>query len=179
MGLSFTVGGAKGTFEERFAVEVAGVLDNAFGAEGDWEVGTPHHFGELVVAGWRELQDRAARELGADLVPNLLALGAEGRGVYLPTHVRTVSLPLSVGGPLRCASLHGLRAELGELAARWELSLDDQGLQDLLQVSRDPDDGWVADAPEILRLRPSRPGRQRGPSSRLPALGIWVIGAFG
>jgi len=26
----------------------------------------------------------------------------------------------------------------------------DQGLQALLDVSRDPDDGWVADAPEIL-----------------------------
>jgi len=148
--LSFTVGGAKGTFEERFADEVAGVLDNAFGAEGDWEGVAPRHFGELVDAGWAELQERAALELGEDYVPNLLALGAEGRGVYLPTHVRAVSLPLSAGGPLRCASLPGLRTELTELASRWELPLDDQGLQDLLQVSRDPDDGWVADAPEIL-----------------------------
>jgi len=148
--LSFTVGGAKGTFEERFAVEVAGVLDNAFGAEGDWEGVAPRHFGELVDAGWTELQDRAASELGADAVPNLLALRSEGRGVFLPTHVRAVSLPLSACGPLRCASLPGLRRELAELAERWELPLDDEGLQDLLQVSRDPDDGWVADAPEIL-----------------------------
>jgi len=148
--LSFTVGGARGTFEDRFADEVAGVLDNAFGAEGDWEGVAPRHFGELVDAGWAELQDRAAVELGEDFVPNLLALGAEGRGVYLPAHVRAVSLPLSAGGPLRCASLPGLRTELAELAARWELPLDDHGLQELLQVSRDPDDGWVADAPEIL-----------------------------
>ena len=41
MGLSFTVGGARGTFEERFADEVAGLLDNAFGAEGDWEGAPP------------------------------------------------------------------------------------------------------------------------------------------
>jgi len=150
VGLSFTVGGAKGTFEGRFAVEVAGVLDNAFGAEGDWEGVPPRHFGELVDSGWVELQERASAELGADAVPNLLALGAEGRGVYLPTHVRAVSLPLSAGAPLRCASLPGLRTELTELAGRWELTLDDQALQDLLQVSRDPDDGWVADAPEIL-----------------------------
>ncbi len=150
MGLSFTVGGAKGTFEGGFAAEVAGVLDNAFGAEGDWEGVAPRHFGELVAAGWDELQLRAAEELGRDAVPNLLALGEEGRGVYLPTHVRAVSLPLSAGGPLRCASLPGLRRELAELAGRWELPLDDEGLQDLLQVSRDPDDGWVADAPEIL-----------------------------
>jgi len=150
VGLSFTVGGAKGTFEERFAVEVAGVLDNAFGAEGDWEGVPPRHYGELVDSGWKELQDRASSELGPESVPNLLAMGAEGRGVYLPTHVRAVALPLSAGGPLCCASLPGLRAELTELANRWELSLDDQGLQDLLQVSRDPDDGWVADAPEIL-----------------------------
>src|ERR1700722_3182775 len=97
VGLSFTVGGARGTFEDRFAVEVAGVLDNAFGAEGDWEGVAPRHFGELVDSGWAELQSRAAAELGADYVPNLLALGADGRGVYLPAHVRTVSLPLSAG----------------------------------------------------------------------------------
>jgi hypothetical protein len=150
VGLSFTVGGAKGTFEERFAVEVAGVLDNAFGAEGDWEGGVPRHFGELVDAGWAELQDRAEAALGEDSVPNLLALGSEGRGVYLPAHVRAVSLPLSAGGPLRCASLRGLRSELAELAELWGLPLDDLGLQALLDVSRDPDDGWVADAPEIL-----------------------------
>ena len=150
MGLSFTVGGAKGTFEGRFAVEVAGVLDHAFGAEGDWEGVAPRHFGELVDAGWAELQDRAAAELGEQSIPNLLALGSEGRGVYLPAHVRAVSLPLSAGGPLRCASLPGLRGELAELAERWELPLDDQALESLLDVSRDPDDGWVADAPEIL-----------------------------
>jgi hypothetical protein len=150
VGLSFTVGGAKGTFEERFAVEVAGVLDHAFGAEGDWEGGVPRHFGELVDAGWAELQDRAETALGEDSVTNLLALGSEGRGVYLPAHVRAVSLPLSAGGPLRCASLPGLRSELAELAELWGLPLDDQGLQALLDVSRDPDDGWVADAPEIL-----------------------------
>lgn len=150
MGLSFTVGGAKGTFEERFAVEVAGVLDNAFGAEGDWEGSAPRHFGELVETGWAELQARAEAELGDEAIPNLLALGSEGRGVYLPAHVRAVSLPLSAGGPLRCASLPGLRRELAELAERWELPLDDHGLEALLDVSRDPDDGWVADAPEIL-----------------------------
>jgi len=106
MGLSFTVGGTRGTFEEAFAQEVACVLDNAF--------------------------------------------GAEGRGVYLPTHVRAVSLPLSQGQPLRCASLPGLRRELAELAERWELPLDDDALRDVLNVGQDPDDGWVADAPEIL-----------------------------
>ena len=150
MGLSFTVGGTKGTFEGGFAAEVAGVLDKAFGAEGDWEGLPPRHFGELIDAGWIELQDRATAELGNDAVPNLLALGADGRGVYLPTHVRAVSLPLSAGGPLRCASLPGLRRELIELAERWDLPQDDQALQDLLQVSLDPVDGWVTDSPEIL-----------------------------
>ena len=150
MGLSFTVGGAKGTFEDRFADEVAGVLDNAFGAEGDWEGVAPRHFGELLDAGWAELQERARRELGEDAVPNLLAPGDEGRGVYLPAHVRAVSLPLSRGGPLRCASLPGLRSELAELATRWELPLDDEALMGLLRVGLDPDDGWVADSPEVL-----------------------------
>lgn len=150
MGLSFTVGGTRGTFDERFACEVAGLLDNAFGAEGDWEGAPPRHFGELAGSGWSDLQRRAVEELGADAAPNLLALGAEGRGVYLPAHVRAISLPLSLGEPLRCASLPGLRSELAELAERWELPLDDDGLRDLLRVHQDPDDGFVADAPEIL-----------------------------
>jgi len=150
MGLSFTVGGARGTFEERFADEVAGLLDNAFGAEGDWEGVPARHFGELIGTGWADLQRRAVEELGVDAVPNLLALGEDGRGVYLPAHVRAVSLPLSAGAPLRCASLPGLRGELAELAACWELPLDDEGLLDLLHVHQDPDDGWVADTLEIL-----------------------------
>jgi len=150
MGLSCTVGGTKGTFEERFASEVACVLDNAFGAEADWEGVPPCHFGELADTGWTDLQSRAVEELGTDALPNLLALGDEGRGVYLPAHVRAVSLPLSAGAALRCASLPGLRGELAELAARWDLPLDDDGLKDILHVSQDPDDGWVADAPEIL-----------------------------
>ncbi len=37
MALSFTVGGTRGTFEDRFAEEVAEVLDHAFGGEGEWE----------------------------------------------------------------------------------------------------------------------------------------------
>jgi hypothetical protein len=150
MGLSCTVGGARGTFEERFADEVAGVLDNAFGAEGDWEGVPPRHFGELAGSGWSDLQARAADELGAESVPNLMALGDDGRGVYLPAHVQAVSLPLSRGEALRCASLPGLRSELAELATRWDLPLDDEGLKDLLNIHRDPDDGWVADAPEVL-----------------------------
>ena len=150
MGLTFTVGGTRGTFEERFAVEVAGVLDHAFGAEGDWEGVAPRDFGELAVAVWSDLQRRAVEELGAEAVPNLLALGEEGRGVYLPAQVHTVSLPLSEGKALRCASLPGLREELASLSERWDLPLDDEGLKEVLNVARDPDDGWVADAPEIF-----------------------------
>ena len=150
MSLSFTVGGTRGTFDERFASEVAGVLDHAFGAEGDWEGVPPRHFGELAGSTWTDLQRRASDELGAEALPNLLALGEGGRGVYLPANVRAVSLPLSEGHALRCASLPGLRGELAELAGRWDLPLDDEGLLNVLNVARDPDDGWVADAPEIL-----------------------------
>lgn len=150
MGLSFTVGGTRGTFEERVAHEVASVLDNAFGAEGDWEGVAPLDFGELADTGWADLQARARETLGADSLPNLLALGAEGRGVYLPTHLRAVCLPLSQGESLRCASLPGLRSELADLALEWDLPLDDEALRDILHVHCDPEDGWVADAPEII-----------------------------
>lgn len=150
MGLSFTVGGTRGTFEEGFATEVAGVLDNAFGAEGDWEGVPPRSFGELAVSVWSDLQRRAVEEMGADAVPNLLAINEQGRGVYLPAHVRAIALPLPHGEALRCASLPGLRRELAELAQRWDLPLDDDGLKEVMTVEVDPDDGWVADAPEIL-----------------------------
>jgi len=136
-------------FEGRFASEVAGVLDSAFGAEGDWEGTAPRQFGELEGTSWAEFQDRAAEELGADEIPNLLALDSAGRGVYLPANVRAVTLPLSAGN-LRCASLPGLRRELAALAERWELPVDDHALEAILQVSSDPDDGFVADAPEVL-----------------------------
>jgi hypothetical protein len=150
MGLSFTVGGTRGTFEEPFANEVAGLLDHAFGAEGDWEGVPPLHFGELIGTGWTDLQKRAVDSVGREMVPNLLALDEEGRGVYLPAHVQAVALPLSAGSMLQCASLPGLRAELAELAGCWDLPLDDEGLKELLRIHRDPDDGWVTDCPEVI-----------------------------
>jgi len=149
MSLHCTVGGARGMFEARFASEVAGVLDQAFGAEGDWEGTAPRLFGELDGSAWGDFQARAAEELGAEEIPNLLALDADGRGVYLPAHVQAVTLPLSAGD-LHCASLPGLRRELAALAERWELPVDDEALAEILRVSSDPDDGFVADAPEIL-----------------------------
>ena len=150
MALSFTVGGARGTFDEQFAAEVAGVLDRAFGAEGEWEGSPPFYFGEMEESGWSELQRRAIDEMGADTIPNLAALGEQGRGVYLPAQVQTIALPLSAGEPLKCASLLGLRNELSELARLWGLPLDDDGLRELLRVAHDPDDGWVADPPEVM-----------------------------
>jgi hypothetical protein len=150
MALTFTVGGARDSLEPRFAAEVAELLDNAFGAESQWERSTALHFGEQADTGWAELQRRATDELGPTAVPNLIAVSAEEGGVFLPAHVQTVSLPLSAGSPLNCASLHGLRNELAELAHCWELPLDDHGLEQLLEVARDPEDGWVAEAPEIL-----------------------------
>src|SRR5262249_15911842 len=126
MAVSFTVGGARATFDDRFAEEVAGVLDHAFGAEVEWEGTPPLHYGEQADAGWSALQHRAVQELGAEMIPNLTALGEAGRGVYLPAQVQTASFPLSFGEPLRCASLPGLRNELSELAQRWDLPLDDE-----------------------------------------------------
>jgi hypothetical protein len=137
-------------FEAQFADEVAGLLDHAFGAEGDWEGSAPRQFGELSGSSWSEFQEKAVAELGADALPNLLGLGEDGRGVFLPANVQAVALPLSGGEPLRCASLPGLRRELAELAECWELPLDDHGLTEILHIHQDPDDGFVADPPEVL-----------------------------
>ena len=155
MALSFTVGGARGTFETNYAEEVAEVLDNAFGAEGDWGGSPSLKYGELSNSGWSDLQHRAIAELGVDAIPNLGALGADGRGVYLPAQFRSITFPLAAGGQLQCASLLGLRHELAELAERWGLPLDDAGLQAVLRDAGDPDEtpgGDSAGATTFARL---------------------------
>lgn len=150
MGLTCKVGGARGTFDPAYGVAVADALDNAFGAESEWEGVPPRGFGELAGSSWEEFQERAVAELGADALPNLLAMGERGGGVYLPAHVQAMTLPLAAGPGLRCASLPGLRSELAELAERWDLPLDDEGLDGVLRIDQDPDDGSVADLPEVL-----------------------------
>lgn len=150
MPFSFTVGGTRGTFEPHFAAELAGLLDQAFGAEREWEGSAPVHYGEQADQGWTDLQRRAESELGPEAVPNLLAIQAEQGGVYLPAQVQTVCLPLSAGAPLSCASLPGLRTELAALAERWELPLDDEGLTELLNAAHGAEAGSVAEGPEIL-----------------------------
>lgn len=176
MGVTCSVGGARGMFDGPFANEVAGLLDQAFGAEGDWEGSEPRRFGELAGSSWADFQDRAADELGVESLPNLLGLGLEGRGVYLPAHVCAVSLPLSAGGPLRCASLPGLRAELAELADRWGLPLDDAGLQAILQGDQDPDGVAVADAPEVLAFARLALAANEAVRRDCP---LWLVGAEG
>jgi hypothetical protein len=150
MGLTCTVGGAQATFETGFAREVAALLDSAFGSESDWEATDARRFGDLPETSWAEFRQKAIQELGADYLPNLAALGPGGRGVYLPANVQAVSFPLSVGAPLRCASLPGLRRELSELAERWELPLDDDSLKEIVRGAADPDAGGMADPPEMV-----------------------------
>lgn len=144
--LNCTVGGTRGIFEESEAREVAEALDHAFGEEGDWEGSSPRSFGTLSAPVWIELQARAVQELGGDAIPNLLSLGHEGRGVFLPAQVATLTLPLEGGKPLCCASLPGLRGELEELAARWKLPMDDEGLSEHLAAGEDraSDDTTIA-----------------------------------
>ena len=151
MALSFTVGGARGMFERSIRRgSCRGSRQRLWRRGRMGRHRQPMHYGELADTGWTELQRRAIEELGHDTIPNLAALGEEGRGVYVPAQVQAVSLPLSAGAPLKCASLLGLRNELAALACRWDLPLDDVGLHALLRVAHDPDDGWVADPTEIL-----------------------------
>jgi hypothetical protein len=147
MGLTCSVGGARGTFDNHLATEVADLIDQAFGAEGDWEGSEHRGFGEFDSGGWAVLQERARAVIGPEALTNLLALGTEGRGVFLPANVRAVSLPLSRGGPLHCASLTGLRRELFDLAERWSLPVDDDALAALIH---DSGDGGLADPPEVV-----------------------------
>jgi hypothetical protein len=173
MALCFTVGGARATFDPGYAEEVAGALDHAFGAEGEWEGTPPARYGELAEAGWAELQTRACEELGSEAIPNLLAISAEHGGVYLPAQVEAVTLPLLAGTSLHCASLPGLRGELALLAERWDLPLDDNGLMGLLAVANDPDDGFVADAPEVLTF--ARLARAANEAVRRDCP-LWLVG---
>jgi hypothetical protein len=145
MGLLFTVGGARGTFEATVAEEVAGLIDQSFGMEGGWDGPEHRAFGQVDGAGWAELQAKAVAALGGDFVPNLLALGESGRGVFLPANLTAVALPLSVG-TLQCASLTGLRRELFELAEAAELPTDEDVLA---AIVREEDEGAVADPPEV------------------------------
>ncbi len=149
MAFAFTVGGTNGTFDSSLAQELASVLDHAFGAEGDWEGSPPCRFGEVNAPNWTRLQSAATEALGIDFIPNLLALGGCTRGVYVPSHVQVVSLPISAG-MLACASLPGLRRELAELAAQWEVALDDESLRALLADENASGDVALANPPEIV-----------------------------
>jgi hypothetical protein len=160
MGLSCSVGGARGTFEPSRAAEVARLIDRAFGPDGDWD-GTQHRdFGTIDPDAWVALGSRAGRELGGDEVPNLLLLATaanSGPGVYLPGHINPVELTSSPFGSLRCASLTGLRSELFTLADRWGLPVDDDALAARLdQDATTPEDQAFARitlaANEAMRL---------------------------
>ena len=173
MGMSFTVGGTQGTFDEPFANEVASLLDNAFGAEGDWEGVPPLHFGELFGSGWTDLQSRAIETLGDDMVPNLLALGEEGRGVYLPTHVRAVSLPLSAGSTLRSPVCRASATSWPSWPGAGTCRSMTMALKALLRVECDPDDGSVADSPEILAFARLALAANEAVRRDCP---LWVVG---
>src|SRR5262249_55784964 len=150
MPMSFTVGGARGTFNDQFAEEVAGGLHPPFRAGGEREGGPPLPYRGPGATRRARPSPGAPPEAGAGTPPPPPPPGEDGRGVSLPAHVQTVSFPLSAGGPLKCASLPGLRNELAELSQRWDLPQDDDGLRELLRIAQDPDDGLVAEPPEIL-----------------------------
>lgn len=147
MSLSCKVGGARGMFVSSYGDEVAGALDHAFGAESEWEGGSPTGFGDLTGACWSDFQERAIAAIGSTNLANLLAMAEEGGGVYLPAHVEAVTLPLAAGRRLRCASLPGLRSELAALADCWGLPQDDAGLRAILSGV---EDGPLAEPPEVL-----------------------------
>lgn len=148
MGLNLTIGGAITTFDSLVGQEVAGVLDRAFGGETEWEVAESRGFGELSPEVWSCFRRRLAAECQADDAPNLLSISEDGRGVFLPTHVQSVALPLS-WGTLRCGSLSGLRRELERLAAEWRLPEAESDLQSIV-ASEEAEDSQVVIARLIL-----------------------------
>lgn len=148
MKLVCAVGSPQSMFAQPLATEVAGAIDHAFGAEGDWEGIDRVGFGDVGANRWLAFQQRAKETLEPESIPNVLALCEDGRCVFLPTHVRALSLSLSTGCKLRCASLPGLREELAELAQSWDLPLEDVGLRELLSHAESTEESFGPTAPE-------------------------------
>lgn len=172
--LSCKVGGARRTFEGPVGSEVAGILDRAYGAEGDWELSEPCQFGVFDRDAWKELRERAAETLGPFDLPNLMALAEEARCVFLPAHVQAMSFRLSGGDSLRCASLPGLRRELAELAERWELPLDDESLTVILVA--ETDGGGLAESPDVVAFARLAIAANEAVRRDCP---LWLVGEAG
>jgi len=129
------IGGARDTFPADLGDEVAGLIDQAFGSEGEWEGVPGQRFSAVEAECLTELRNRAVQALGADEIPHLFALFADEPSAFLPAHVQPMVFHLSQGAPLHCASLPGLRDEFEMLSKAWGVPLDDDGLNRLLEDS--------------------------------------------
>ena len=139
MALSFTVGGARGTFEDHFAEEVAEVLDHAFGAEGEWEGSPPLHYGELADTGWSDLQKRGDRRAGGrhDSQPRRprrrTAAASTCRHSFRPSR-----FPSPRADRSSAPACSACATSWPSSPSCWELPLDDDGLQALLESPTTP-----------------------------------------
>ncbi len=174
LNLTCKIGGARAAFDGVERDEIAGLLDHAFGSEQEWEGSESVGYGSLSGSVWAELCALARVELGAEAIPNLLALDGPDGGVFVPAQVQALALPRPAGGRLPCASLPGLRDELARLAEHWDLPLDDAGLREVLRVACDPDDGFVADRPEVLAFARLALAANEAVRRDCP---LWLVGA--
>ena len=107
-----------------------------YGEQADWAVGRAPAARPASLARRRQKFPEPAR------------VAAEQGGVFLPANVQTISLPLSAGKPLNCQPARACATNwrnsptAGAAAGRPGAGAASEWPH--------PDDGWVAEAPEIL-----------------------------
>lgn len=128
--LTFVVGSAGEVFGGPLAAAVDAELRRRFPLPpGDAEA---YRSEPVDASGWRQLQHRAAEELGGPAVPQLVGIDAY-QSVYLPDGVANVEhVPIpNAADPVQVGSIDALLAELRALAAKASLPTDDVELMQL------------------------------------------------
>jgi len=139
MGLTFSVGNPVDAFIEPFAERVKDTLASHFSGIVLDSNEAAYYTDELGWSGWRLLQEKAAKTVGAGHVPHLLSMEAWS-GCYVPAETQPGSFQFDgETTPLDVASLPALVSELENVGRALGLPTDDNGLTQLAAKYQDDD----------------------------------------